>query len=260
MNLQDSDTIDQYNQLLLDIGITLLACGAHCGRIDRNVNRFAEALGCKVEILFSFGGLLMNTSLEQNHLQHSTHYKRVKSHLVHFMIISEISLLSWKAKLEKYSYREIRDEFDRVRQISPYHRIKVLTGVGFASAALSTIAKGDWRDAIVAFSGSVTGMYIRQTFVAKKYNGMVAVAMAAFVTTLFSGLNSKFHFGANPEAALATSVLYLVPGIHLVNTIIDLIEGHFSTAIARGFFSAFILLCIALGMSMGILIIGIENF
>ena len=40
---------------------------------------------------------------------------------------------------------------------------------------------------------------------------------------------------STPRKALATSVLYLVPGVQLVNAVIDLIEGYVLTAIARGF-------------------------
>ena len=53
---------------------------------------------------------------------------------------------------------------------------------------------------------------------------------------------------------------YLVPGVQLVNAVIDLIEGYVATAIARGFYSGFLLLCIAAGMALSILIFGINNF
>ena len=65
---------------------------------------------------------------------------------------------------------------------------------------------------------------------------------------------------AAPDRALATAVLYLVPGVPLINCVIDLIEGYIPTAIFRGAFGAFILLCIAVGMSLSILMFGIDKF
>ena len=88
---------------------------------------------------------------------------------------------------------------------------------------------------------------------------MISFILASLVTTLIAGSAVVGHLGGNPEKALATSVLYLVPGVPLINCVIDLIEGHIPTAIARGVFGGFILLCIAVGMSAGIVILGISN-
>ena len=55
-------------------------------------------------------------------------------------------------------------------------------------------------------------------------------------------------------------MLYLVPGVPLINCVIDLIEGYIPTAVARGVFGGLILLCIAVGMSLAIMILGIHHF
>ena len=35
-----------------------------------------------------------------------------------------------------------------------------------------------------------------------------------------------YNIGNTPDIALGTSVLYLVPGVPLINGVIDVIEGH----------------------------------
>ena len=35
-----------------------------------------------------------------------------------------------------------------------------------------------------------------------------------------------FHIGSTPDVAIATSVLYLVPGIVFLNAFNDMIDGH----------------------------------
>ena len=89
---------------------------------------------------------------------------------------------------------------------------------------------------------------------------MICIAFAAFVTTLITGLGSIYNIGVNPEAAIATAVLYLIPGVPLINSVIDLIEGYLSSAINRGLYAGFILLCIAAGMTLCITLLGIGNF
>ena len=59
---------------------------------------------------------------------------------------------------------------------------------------------------------------------------------------------------------MATAVLYLIPGVPLINSVIDLIEGYLSSAVNRALFAGFILLCIAAGMTLSITLMGIDNF
>jgi uncharacterized membrane protein YjjP (DUF1212 family) len=49
IELTDKPQIEKYNELLLDIGSTLMISGANCGRIDRNIKRIADVLGVEIE-------------------------------------------------------------------------------------------------------------------------------------------------------------------------------------------------------------------
>jgi uncharacterized membrane protein YjjP (DUF1212 family) len=73
-------------------------------------------------------------------------------------------------------------------------------------------------------------------------------------------MDTIFHLGTAPEMTLATSVLYLIPGIPLLNSVIDLLEGYFSASIARSMFAASLITCIAVGMTLSIMLLGINNF
>lgn len=259
-NFDKQLTIEKYNKLLLNIGTTLLSTGAHCGRINRNVNRIASVLGVETEILFSYSGLMMNTHFKDEPTYAATHYKRVIHHKVHFGILAEMSLLSWRAKNKNYTYEQIAEEFEAVEALPEHPRWQILLGVSVACACLCLLSGGNFTDISFAFVATLAGMFTKQEIARRKFNIMIVNSAAAFVTSMIAATNVYFHLGANPEAALSTAVLYLVPGVPLVNSVIDLIEGHFSTSIARGFYGGFILLCIAIGMSISVLIFGIHNF
>ena len=252
--------IEKYNDLLLDIGSTLMVAGAHCGRIDRNIKRIADVLGVDIETFYSFNGLILTTKMRNNPSETATHHKRLPSHGVHFGVLNGISLLSWQAVSDNLSYEEIVKEFEEIKTLSHHRRLQILLGVGVACASLCILAKGNFIDASFAFVGSILGMFVRQEIAKKKFNVMIAIIGAAFVTSFIASINVFYGIGLLPEKALATSVLYLVPGVQLVNAVIDLIEGYVATAIARGFYAGFLLLCIALGMAVSILIFGISNF
>lgn len=115
-------------------------------------------------------------------------------------------------------------------------------------------------NAAVAFTAAFIGYFVRVSFSKRNFNSMICISIAAFVTTLITGLGRLYGIGAHPEAAMATGVLYLIPGVPLINCVIDLIEGYLSSAINRALFGGFILLCIAAGMTLCITLMGINNF
>jgi uncharacterized membrane protein YjjB (DUF3815 family) len=114
--------------------------------------------------------------------------------------------------------------------------------------------------AFLAFCGASVGSVIRYFLVKKQFNLFLSIIMASFATTMIAGMDTIFHLGTAPEMTLATSVLYLIPGVPLLNSVIDLLEGYFSASIARSMFAASLITCIAVGMTLSIMLLGINNF
>ena len=63
-------------------------------------------------------------------------------------------------------------------------------------------------------------------------------------------------WGTTPESAMATSVLYLVPGVPLINGIIDIIEGHVLAGVSRLINALLLIVCLSLGLLCAMLLIG----
>ena len=57
------------------------------------------------------------------------------------------------------------------------------------------------------------------------------------------------------EVAIATSVLYLIPGVPLINGVIDIVEGHVLNGIARLTSALMLIVCIAVGLSCTLMIV-----
>ena len=245
--------------LLLDIGTAMLVSGAHSGRVHRNIDRVAAAWGFQADLFITFTGMMVSVRDMQGGGQPVARFRKVPLHGVHFGVITAISLLTWRVAEEKPEVAAVEEEMARIRAIPHHPRWAVLPGIGAACGCLCMLLGGDWRNGAVAFVAALVGMFVRQEVVRLRFNPMIGVIAAAFVTSLLAGVDVLRGIGSNPEATLASSVLYLVPGVPLINCAIDLIEGHIPTGIARGVFGGFVLLCIAVGMTLGILLLGIQN-
>lgn len=245
---------------VLDVATYLLASGAHCGRVTRNINRMAGVWGFEVHLNLSFKGVTTTVVDTVDHNNIITSYQEAPEHNVHLKVISEVSHLSWRVYDDKLSIDEAEEQFAQIKAMKPYKNIIVALAVAFSCAGLCLFSMGDYINAAVAFSGAFLGYLTKVIITKRKYNAMIAIATAAFVTTLITGLGTKFGIGNNPQAAMATAVLYLIPGVPLINSVIDLIEGYILSSLNRMLFGGFILLCIAAGMTFCITLIGIDHF
>lgn len=250
----------KFAQLILDIGTFLLASGAHCGRIYTNISRLAQKWEFEVRIEPSFKGLLVSVrNLNQNE-DYVTLYKESPKHNVHFQVLTAISLLTWQVAEGELSFDDTIKKVEKIKKIPHYNPWLISLAVGIACAGLCIFSLGDLYNAGIAFIAAFIGSVFRIEITKRNFNPMIAIIIAAFITTMITGMGSLLNIGANPQAAMATAVLYLIPGVPLINSVIDLIEGYLSSAVNRSLFAGFVLLCIAVGMTLSITIMGISNF
>lgn len=259
-NRQSSITARRFANLILDIGTFLLASGAHCGRINSNINRMAITWGFEVHLQPTFKGLLVSVKNINNTDDIITLFRESPSHFVHLEVLTRVSRLSWRVLEEQLSIDETEKEFAEVKKTAHYNMWVVSLAVGFSCAGLCIFSFGDMYNATIAFIAAFLGSICRFVISAKNFNSMISISIAAFVTTMIAGGGSLLSIGSIPEAAIATAVLYLIPGVPLINCVIDLIEGYLSSAVNRMLFAGFILLCIAAGMTASITLMGISNF
>lgn len=250
----------RFARLILDMGTFLLASGAHSGRVVSNINRIAITWNFSVNLQPTFKGLLATVQNLNDENDAVTMFKESPIHSVHLEILSKVSNLSWKVYDDRLSIDETESSFEQIKNMKHYSPLVVSLAVGFSCAGLCFLSFGDSLNALVAFIAAFIGSLIRFKIASLEFNPMISIGIAAFVTTMITGLGSIYEIGDNPETAMATAVLYLIPGVPLVNCIIDIIEGYLSSAMNRALFAGFILLCIATGMTLSITLMGIGKF
>ena len=80
----------------------------------------------------------------------------------------------------------------------------------------------------------------------------------AFFSSVIGAAGYVFHWSGTPEIALGTSVLYLIPGIPYINSVSDLLDGHYISSFSR-FMNALVLTaCLSAGLCGGLLLMNIN--
>lgn len=244
--------------LMLWAGQLLMRFGADSQRIERTVTRMGAGMGTEaIDIFISHNSLMITTTSEEGF---RTKIRNVKKHGVNMTIISAISRLSWRVVRENLDRKIVRAELERITSIhSHYPRWVVVAMVGLACASFSRLFQGDWAVFGITFVASSFGMFVRQELTRRDYNMFLITAIVSFSASLIAGTAVFFNLSPEPTIALAASVLLLVPGVPMINSVKDVVDNFTMVGLTRALIGALITLNIALGLIVAMKLLGITN-
>lgn len=254
---EPGDTTDRLGRLLLHIGANLMSSGANTARIRTTLERIASAFHCEVDVLVTHRAIMLTLS------RHGDDYffsrlKRTSPHGVNFSLVSGVSRMSWRVVQEGWTTEQVETELARLTALPHFPRWQVLLSVGAAGAAFCRLFGGGGPEMLVAFVATLLGLFVRQETAQRRFNPYLCTFFAATVSALVAGLSVHYHWGQEPQYALSTSVLYLVPGVPLINFASDLIDGNLMNGLVRGAHGLMISSAIALGLLVAFLVYRIQ--
>ena len=220
----------EITRLCIQTALLLLQHGVESTVVVQMASRLGVALGVdSVECALTPNAVILST-LSNNHCITTTRKNTDKG--INMQVVTEVQRIVIAAEHHIYDLRHVREKLDRIKPLK-YNRYLVVVMVGLSCACFSHLAGGDWTIFGITFIASALAMYIRQIISARHFNPLIVFAVTAFVASLVAGSALKFELGNDPQIALASSVLLLVPGFPLVNSLADILKGHINMGIAR---------------------------
>ncbi len=257
MSQEQNNEAKELGSLLLDVGVYLLSSGASCSRIRITMQRLATSSDYTTHISIAPKSVSLTLNDEDDNAIFSG-MRTILAQGVNFKTISGISRLSWEAVEKGFSIQQVRDELNRLIALPHYPRLIVLIFVGLAGAGFCFGFGGKAPEMIITFGATVCGLFVRQEAIKHKFNPYICVFMGSLVASLFAGAFVKAGLDINFEHAFATSVLFLIPGVPLINCFTDLIDGNILNGLVRGINALMFALAIALGLLAAMLIYNLK--
>src|SRR5262249_9704481 len=124
--------------------------------------------------------------------------------------------------------------------------------LGAAAASLAGLLGADVGAAVVAGLASGLGLLARQELGRRHFSLLALPLTAALIGAVLGGLAIRLGLTQTPGLVLIVPALMLVPGPHLINGVLDLIDNHLPMSMARLGLAAGILLASALGIVLGV--------
>lgn len=232
---------------------TLLAAGATCTRITRNVGRMAVAAGVEADIIILPSHLSITLTDHRN--GHTAHHTSGLAKVpVSFNINTQLSKLSWMVAEGKAGYPEAVRLFERIvasPRINPW-RLMLLVAV--ANASFCRLFGGDWLAMAVVAAATMAGFSLKNFMLARHVDMKLIVIACSFVAGLIACAGYRLGLGDTPDIAVGSSVLFLIPGIPYINGVSDMLSGHYLSGYSRLANACVLTGCIALGLTVAVMI------
>ncbi|MDR0412860.1 MAG: threonine/serine exporter family protein [Dysgonamonadaceae bacterium] len=234
-----------------DYAVCLLGSGVHTSRVVRNSKRIGESLDVTIRMT-PFHRTLILTVFDNGNANVYTEVVDIPTLPVSFEYNSELSSLSWKAYDKRLPLTALRDEYRQITAKPKMDRRCVLLLVGLANAAFCRLFGGDWSAVGIVLAATLIGFFTRQQLQRNQLNHFIVFIVSAFVASMCA--STALLFETTAEIAIATSVLFLIPGVPLINGVIDIVEGHTLIGGSRLIQAFLLIVCIAVGLSFPLLL------
>ena len=244
---------------LADYAAWLLGCGATCIRIEKNVSRMSDSFGLTSEISIMPSHVIL-TVWDQEHAESYTAMNRIHRCGISFHINTLLSQLSWKVADQKLTFVEAMKSMQQIVRTPPENKWKVLLLASLANASFCRLFGGDPISMLIVFLATMAGYRLKQIMLEEKSDLRLVFICCAFVSSVISAGGQIFGWGNTPDIALGTSVLYLIPGIPYINSVSDMLDGHYLCSFSRFIDAVVLTACLSFGLCGGLFLMDLKWF
>ena len=243
---------------LADYASVLLKSGATCMRIEKNIGRIAFCWGVDYSMTIMPRHIHITVRDKVGH--HNTFISSIGKSEISYSLIAKLSNLSWRTVDDKLSPQEAVAGLNAALNTPMINAQWVLFAVSCANGAFCRLFGGDFIAMAIVFLSTVCGYYLKQILLKKGCDVRLVFVLCAFVSSVLASAASLFSLGSTAEVATATSVLYLVPGIPLLNAFSDMVDRHYICFFSRITDAVVLTCCLSAGLCAGMKLMNIGMF
>ncbi len=252
-------------ELVTRIGEVLLKNGGEIFRVQQTMQLVAKAYGIPgFQVYVLANGLFVSMQEEgrtitrpvesgdaagQEHLASQVRYVPLSS--VHLGRVAAVNNLSREIVAQKYTVEEASRKIEQIDKL-PFTSNAVQTLMsGLGAGAFCILFGGSLLDSAAAFlSGLVLWIFVLFLTARGANKIMVNILASALVTAMGVLFFHLFSFGDSMDMIVIGSIVPLLPGVPLTNSIRDYLNGDYLSGTIRMIDAVLVACCIALGVGI----------
>lgn len=233
--------------LAFQMGEALLENGAEISRVQETMERVAQAYHVEDFHVYVLTNAIFVSGVEDGVL-HTTKLRHIPSTTTHLGRICAVNQLSREIAQGLHPVAGALERLGEIRALpySPLPLAVLCCAVG--SASFSYLFGGSWLDAAVAFFCGVA-LELFLSFASRRgMSKFLTNLSASALVTLCGGALFLLGLGDNMDKIIIGSIIRLVPGVALTNSIRDFFSGDYLSGAIRMLDAFLVGGCIAVGV------------
>jgi len=249
-----------YNRLLqavLDVAEEMLVCGAEVSRVEESIERMCSAYGCdrsRINVFIITSNI--QVTLEDPDGNIITQIRRILRSNVDFDKLDYLNDLSRYICANTPPVEEIRKRYDTVMSRRNYPEWFVCLGYAMAAGGFAVFFGGSIIDGAAAAAAGAAIMVMMNLLGRFERNQLAKSFIVSFFTGMLILLMMKLGFGEHSDKIMIGSIMLLIPGIAMTNSVRDMLIGDIATGMLRLANSLLQAVAIACGFALSILLMG----
>lgn len=229
------------------IGKEMMETGGDSAAIEDAILSFVDAYGYANAGVLALPKSILVTLSDQNGAMH-TKMKHINDVHPNFERLSLIC---------EYAKNPIGRDFEEFKKEvlakkPPFHLLSFVA-VPIGCAAFGVLLGCDVVGAVCVFLASYIAVLVKSQVLKLGLSMMFVNLVSAFVATFCAFIFVKLFGAAHLAYAQAAATFFLIPGIQLINTFEDMINGHYLNGAARGLRAMFLSFGIVFGATLAML-------
>ena len=253
----DAAWLDTLAHLTLQLGRILLQNGCDTEQTRELVTRFAASFGVEANLLMHYEAVLVTLAAHEHFRTKIGH--RLPGIGVGMSAIEAANRLVDDAGSGRLQLADVQTTLDAIEHRAPaYPRWLVTAALGITALGLSRLFGGDWIASVAAGLAGAVGTCVRLELGRRHVNPVLAAFAVALLSGIVGGCSIRLGSSVTPALSLIAPAMILVPGVPLINGILDMIRNHVTIGLSRLGFAAIMVLAIALGVTVAARLTGVD--
>lgn len=237
--------IDRILNFSTTAGKIMLESGGEIYRVEETIFTICKSFGVQEVDVFASTTSIVATIIDNGKIH--TIVKRITDRGVNLNKVHNINSLSRRIYAERPDIKTCEEELEKIKSDDSYSLIKKLIYAGIATSTFTVLFEGGIHDFILAFFIGVIVQFISETLSKSYLNQFFRNALCGSIVALTSILFLKLGFIENIDKLIAGTIMLLVPGLSLTNSIRDILEGQLVAGLTKAAEALFVGVSTAVG-------------
>lgn len=255
MNENRNTDTEAILSLAMDIGKSMIKCGAEIDRVEETIIRICHAYGMKKTEVFSIVSMINVTTVDaEGHA--FTQSRRVYSYATNLGRLERLNSLSRSICSGNLDLQQAKEELEEISSEKNGFHVTACIGSVLAAGGFAVFFGGSFKDCIAAMPIAVM-IYLMNTYIkARGMSKLFYTALCSVVSGFLAIFFVRIGLADNPAMIMIGDIMLIIPGVILINSIREMLCGDLMSGMLRLLESLILSITIACGFAIPIMICG----